>query len=91
MGRYHYVNATFKTNQNQLRKVEKESLKERRQWLKVEISRLLKMVDQRLQEERLLLTTMELKKMTIVDHNSDDSQLEIITEKMEISDEDMII
>jgi len=57
MGRYNHANTASRAKQNNLRKGDKNSLKERRRYLGVEIKCLLKVIEQKLQEQRLLLTT----------------------------------
>ena len=86
MGRYHHVNTAVRMKQNNLRKVERDSLKERRRHLGVEINRLLKVIEQKLQEQRMLLTTKKFERLVI--SKSDTIQVESMLEKMEIISED---
>ena len=86
MSRYHHVNAVVRMKQNNLRKVERDSLKERRRHLGVEINRLLKVIEQKLQEQRMLLTTKKFERMVI--SKSDTTQVMSMLEEMEIISED---
>jgi len=86
MGRYHHVNTAVRMKQNKLRKVERDSLKERRRHLGVEINRLLKVIEQELQEQRMLLTTKKFERMVI--SKSDTTQVISMLEEMEINSED---
>ena len=86
MGRYHHVNTAVRMKQNNLRKVERDSLKERRRHLGVEINRLLKVIEQKLQEQRMLLTTKKFERMVI--SKSDTTQVMSMLEEMEIISED---
>ena len=86
MSRYHHVNAVVRMKQNNLRKVERDSLKERRRHLGVEINRLLKVIEQKLQEQRMLLTTKKFERLVI--SKSDTAQVMSMLEEMEIISED---
>ena len=86
MGRYHHVNTAVRMKQNNLRKVERDSLKERRRHLGVEINRLLKVIEQKLQEQRMLLATKKFERMVI--SKSDTTQVMSMLEEMEIISED---
>ena len=63
MGKYTYVAPRVKNTGPK----KKDSLKERRYRLRIEISRLMKVLDRKLQEERLLLTTLKIERMNIYD------------------------
>ena len=63
MGKYTYVAPRVKNTGPK----KKDSLKERRYRLGVAISRLMKVLDRKLQEERLLLTTLRIERMNIHD------------------------
>ena len=63
MGKYIYVAPRVKNTGPK----KKDSLKERRYRLGIAISRLMKVLDRKLQEERLLLTTLRIERMNIYD------------------------
>ena len=63
MGRYTYVAPRVKNTGPK----KKDSLKGRRYRLGIAISRLMKVLDRKLQEERLLLITLKIERMDIYD------------------------
>ena len=85
MGKYTYVASIVKNTS--LRK--KDSLKERRYRLGIEISRLMKVLDRKLQEERLLLTTLEIERMDISDRKPEVNRIELMLKRMEIVGENI--
>ena len=85
MGKYTYV--APRTKHIRLRKM--DSLKERRYRLGVEIKQLMKVLDRRLQEERLLLTTLEIERMDISDRKPEVNRIELMLKRMEIVGENI--
>ena len=83
-----YVNIASRMKKDESRKLENTSLKERRRRLRVEVSHLMKVVDRKLQEERLLLVTLEVEKMKISDKQSEVKQTDTMLKKMEIGGKD---
>ena len=88
MGKYSFVNTASRIKDVELRKVEKASLKERRRRLGAEISHLMKVLDRKIQEERLLLMTLEVERMKISDRKPEVNQIDMMLKKMEIVGED---
>ena len=84
MGKYSYVNSASRIKHDELRKVENASLKKRRRRLEVEISHLLKELDRKIQEEKLLLLTLEVKRVKISNQNTEVKQMDMMMKKMEI-------
>ena len=78
MGKYTYVapRVTY------IGPKKKDSFKERRYRLGIAVSRLMKVLDRKLQENRLLLTTQEIERMNISDRKIEVNQIEVTLKRL---------